>query len=887
MTATPTMMLSTKFAPPRISSHCVPREHLLERLQEAGHSRLFLVTGGAGFGKTTLLAQWRQALLKEGAAVVWLTLSADDNSLEAFHANLVGSLRQAGVLDDTEVYPASVLDEGAQLIPALLINQLARIGDELYLIVDDFHLATDARIARLIQALLDSAPHNLHLVLSTRQAPELQLGRCRARGDLCELDCAELTFDFRESHAFLRANLDPAINVDAAHALHEQTNGWPIGLQLLSISLKANPRRRLPTTSGSAELGAYLVEDVLADLPVELLEFLQKLSILRRINVEVAEFVTGAADAEDMLRGIEARNLFLLPVDVPGEHHWFRLHPMFVEFLTLRLDRTAVDQRVLHRRAAEWFEAAGLVSEAMSHALLTCDFDYVVELLGRVPPPLNNITQLNQFMHWLERVPQDSLLNHPDLFLLGIWACVLTLRIEKAQAWVTALGRTEHGQRWSVQLDLIRAALALQRDDPEESLSLLTPLASTALENAFLEQVRYSVYVNGLASAGRYTEARRFGHSTLARAVRQSQDEMAFIAMTSSIMVSLYEGNMLEAERTGARLLLEAEMVHGRRSVSACSLAAQVAPVFYELGRLDDAREALANRLDVLRLSAPQYMINLARCHGRLQWLQEGPRQALAYFKQKEEDFRTLGYERGVAHMLAEQIRIALAGGDWRFAETLQVNLDDLRRDQCQPGPHQAEVAVLGVWSTARVAMARRQPEMALRVLDEADHLAADYSRGLWRVQTEVLRALALAQSLREEESRECLRAALAMGYRLGLQRTFIDEGEPLRGLLARLGTSGDTELDGYLAGLSGESAEAQVQLATESAAVSRVDSLLTKREREILGLLEQSMSNKRIALTLNLSLQTVKWNLRNIFSKLEVSSRYDAILAARKQDRG
>ncbi|MBD9516137.1 LuxR C-terminal-related transcriptional regulator [Pseudomonas sp. PDM22] len=880
-------MLSTKFAPPRISSHCIPREHLLERLQEAGHSRLFLVTGGAGFGKTTLLAQWRQALLKEGAAVVWLTLSADDNSLEAFHANLVGSLRQAGVLDDTEVSPASVLDEGAQLIPALLINQLARIGDELYLIVDDFHLATDARIARLIQALLDSAPHNLHLVLSTRQAAELQLGRCRARGDLCELDCAELTFDFRESHAFLRANLDPTINVDAAHALHEQTNGWPIGLQLLSISLKANPRRRLPTTSGSAELGAYLVEDVLADLPVGMLEFLQKLSILRRINVEVAEFVTGAADAEDMLRGIEARNLFLLPVDVPGEHHWFRLHPMFVEFLTLRLDRTAIDQRVLHRRAAEWFEAAGLVSEAMSHALLTCDFDYVVELLGRVPPPLNNITQLNQFMHWLERVPQDSLLNHPDLFLLGIWACVLTLRIEKAQVWVTALGRTEYGQRWSVQLDLIRAALALQRDDPEESLSLLTPLASTALENAFLEQVRYSVYVNGLASAGRYTEARRFGHSTLARAVRQSQDEMAFIAMTSSIMVSLYEGNMLEAERTGARLLLEAEMVHGRRSVSACSLAAQVAPVFYELGRLDDAREALANRLDVLRLSAPQYMINLARCHGRLQWLQEGPRQALAYFKQKEEDFRTLGYERGVAHMLAEQIRIALAGGDWRFAETLQVNLDDLRRDQRQPGPHQAEVAVLGVWSTARVAMARRQPEMALRVLDEADHLAADYSRGLWRVQTELLRALALAQSLREEESRECLRAALAMGYRLGLQRTFIDEGEPLRGLLARLGASGDTELDGYLAGLSGESAEAQVQLATESAAVSRVDSLLTKREREILGLLEQSMSNKRIALTLNLSLQTVKWNLRNIFSKLEVSSRYDAILAARKQDRG
>ncbi|PJI50439.1 MAG: hypothetical protein CTR55_03655 [Pseudomonas sp.] len=879
-------MLSTKFAPPRISSHSVLREHLLEHLQEANHSRLFLVTGGAGFGKTTLLAQWRQALLKEGAAVAWLTLSVDDNSLEAFYANLVGSLHQVGVLDDSEISPVSVLEEGTQLIPALLINQLARVGDELYLIIDDFHLATDPRITRLIQALVDSAPHNLHLALSTRLAPDLQLGRWRARGDLCELDCAELTFDFRESHSFLRANLDPAISVDTAHALHEQTNGWPIGLQLLSISLKANPRRRLPSTPGGADLGAYLVEDVLADLPAELLEFLQKLSILRRINVEVAEFVTGAADAEAMLRGIEARNLFLLPVDVPGEHHWFRLHPMFVEFLSQRLDRTAVDQRVLHRRAAEWFEAAGLVGEAMSHALLTCDFDYVVELLGRVPPPLNNITQLNQFMHWLERVPQDFLLNHPDLLLLGIWACVLTLRIEKADIWMTALGRTEHGQRWSVQLDLAKAALALQRDDPGESLRLLTPLASTALDNAFLEQLRYSVYVNGLVSAGRYSEARRFGHSVLARAVRQSQDEMAFIAMTSSIMVSLYEGNMLEAERIGARLLLEAEMVHGRRSVSACSLAAQVAPVFYELGRLDDAREALANRMDVLRLSAPQYMINLARCHGRLQWLQEAPRQALEYFKQQEEHFRTLGYDRGVAHMLAEQIRIALASGDWRFAESLQVNLDDLRRDHREPGPHQAEIAVLAVWSTARVAMARRQPEMTLRVLDEADRLAADYNRGLWRVQTELLRAMALAQSLREEESRECLRSALAMGYRLGLQRTFIDEGEPLRGLLAKLGMAGDAELDGYLAIVSGQATEVRAPVAVESPVVSRVDSLLTKREREILGLLEQSMSNKRIALTLNLSLQTVKWNLRNIFSKLEVSSRYDAILAARRQDR-
>ncbi|WP_448680867.1 LuxR C-terminal-related transcriptional regulator [Pseudomonas nicosulfuronedens] len=875
-------MLSTKFVPPRVSPGAVVREDLLSRLQAAGESRLFLIIGGAGFGKSTLLAQWRQVLVKDGATVAWMSVTPDDGETESFVPHLAEALRHAGVGIPAE--QGAGIGGHPQFMVSPLINALAEWGDEVYLVLDDFHQAETAAVLPVVQALIDNAPANLHLVLASRRDPPLLLGRWRAMGHICEIGSDALTFDIAESHAFLKAYLDPAIGKDIAHRLHGQADGWPIGLQLLSLSMKANPRRKeraVALQPGAPGLADYLAEDVLAGLPAGMLGFLQQLSILRRYNLEVARHITQSEDAERFIHLIEERNLFVQLVDIPDQAPWHRFHPMFQEFLLQRLKASGADLAELHQRASAWFEKVGLLGDAMQHALAMDDLDYLVALLERVQPPQKSVSHLGQFVRWLQRVPPERLARHPALLLLGAWGAVLTVRTAQAEAWLARFETLPDAPASRLQVLLLRAALATQRDDGALCVQLLEPIAEAPLDNSFLEQVRVSLYVPALSGQGRHAAARRYLNSVAARAARGSTHEMALIGATSTALVALFEGQLLELEQIASVTLGKAERSHGRRSVSACHCAALLAFAYCEFGRDDEAHEALANRLDILHFSVPEYMIVAALAHARLQ-----PRGvALEYLRQREEYFRERGMDRCAANMLAEQIRLLMLDSDWRRAELLQVALEDLRQAHIAT-PQHAEVSMLAALCKARLVLARGQPELAIQVLDSIQGLIRDYARGAWAVSASILRGLALERLGRDDEALECLREAVLQGYRMGLLRTFRDEGEPLLRLLAKFGPPGEVELDRYFARLLPHAAENSPRApeASPERGPLVIDApMLTPRELEILALLEQSMSNKRIALALNLSLQTVKWNLRNIFAKLGISSRYEAILFARR----
>ncbi|HEF4762466.1 TPA: AAA family ATPase [Pseudomonas putida] len=889
---TPLLLTTTRFAPPRIGSQAVAREQLLAKLQRERHSRLQLVTGSAGFGKTTLMAQWRQQLIKNGDQVAWLSVSPDDVTLESFCVSLLGALRQAGLpLDGDLLLLAGPEAISVQSMASLLINALARASNELYVMLDDFQHAGDVRIAQLMQALIDGAPHHLHVVLASRSTPPLLLGRLRAMGELCEVNGAGLSFDFAESLAFLKSHLDQGVDLDAAHAIHDLTDGWPIGLQLMSIALKANPKKGVKGTAllpDSAALRAYLSEDVVADLPTDLLDFLQKISILRRFNVDVAAHVTGSSRARELIAAVEERNLFIQPVDLPGQHQWYRLHPLFVEFLSQRLQAGGADVAQLHRRASTWFEQAGLVPESLRHGLHCEDFTVVVKLLERVQPSYRSVSHLSQFMRWLEQVPLQALTRHPSLMLLGIWGALLTVLTRKAQAWITAFESVPQAPQWAYQVQLLKASLAMHKDDESSCLAQLEIPADQPASHPFLEQVRVGMTITCLGLAGRHAEARSLFNGPSGRCLRNSNDEMALMGMTAMTTNVMLEGKVLEAERMGSPVLAQAEAEHGRRSVSACGSATIMAEVFYELDRLDEVREVLANRLDILRFSAPGYMIAAALCHARLLDLQDSPRSALEYLARKEEHFRALGLDRGTARMLDEQVRISLKCGDWRHAETLQVLLDDQAQNHRGASSCDTEIMTLAALSKARLALARRQPEAALQALDIVERHASELGRGQWRVKVELLRAFALDELERHTEALASLRSAVATGYRLGLVRTFLDEGQAFQSLLPQLDIAEDEVLNGYYRKLVQDAPPlSPVEADTVSSATietTREQVALTRREQDIIELLEQSMSNKRIALALNLSLQTVKWNLKNIFFKFGVSSRYDAIVVARKR---
>jgi LuxR family maltose regulon positive regulatory protein len=887
-------LITTRFSPPRISSHAVLRAPLLARLLAARNCRLTLICGSAGFGKTTLLAQWRQNLLKEGSGVLWLSLSQEDATLESFCSNLIGALQQAGLPLEDELLLLLKGDSqnGLLALASVMINTLARVDTALYLMVDDFQFASDPAISQLMQIIIDSAPTQLHVVLASRLFPDLKLGRLRAMAELCEIGGTDLGFNFDESLAFLKAYLDDDIDIDLAHSIHTSTDGWPIGLQMMSISLKANPSKSLNSDrllSSKAGLVDYLVEDVISDLPAPTLTFLEQISILRRFNVKVAAEVSQCGDAAELIANIEARNLFIVPMDMECRTPWYRLHPLFAEFLQQRLSDSGANKQALHLRASAWFESVGVVNEAVYHAVQSENFEAVVALVERSQPDQHNISNLGQYVRWLDCVPLDRLVQHPGVLLQGAWGCVLTMMTNKAQAWIDALEQCpNYESHLAPHVALVRASVAAQQDNLPLCAQQLKVIGDHHFNHPFNEQMRACLHVHCLNHSGQQQAAWEYINAPMAQAIRTSKDEVALLAVATAAHGGMLSGNVREASRHIVDVLLVAESTHGQRSISASCCGVAAAEAYYEMDRIDDARQVLSNRLNLLHLSPPEITISAMISVARLNCLQESPANALTYLASKATALRAQGFDRALAYNLAEQIRILLDNGDWRQCESQRAALEALahRHDADTPAAH--TIAAVAALSRARTSLARREPERAMEALESLEQLALRYGRGIWSVQAQLLRALALHDLEQATQARTLLHQAVAESFRMGLVRTLLDEGAPLLSLLADLECEDDPVLESYrsrlvAAPLRFATTPAVVQRTTTASGVSE-SSLFTKREMEIINLLEQAMSNKRMAQTLNLSQETIKWNLKNIYAKLGVSGRYEALIAARQR---
>jgi LuxR family maltose regulon positive regulatory protein len=363
---------------------------------------------------------------------------------------------------------------------------------------------------------------------------------------------------------------------------------------------------------------------------------------------------------------------------------------------------------------------------------------------------------------------------------------------------------------------------------------------------------------------------------------------LALVAAASAANVAMREGNALEAKRIGAAALRRARAIHGSGALCSTVCAAVVAQAWFELDRLDEAYAALAACRMRLRGASAELKLRAARVFGRIQALREPPQDALAYFTRAEAHFRATGMDRGVVAMVAEQQQLVLSYGDRRHAQALQAVLDGYAARHPGDGIHDVEIGATAALGRARLALAQDAPQEALSALETLRRFAA--TRGCERLQAvaDLLQARALEALGRSAQAQDCAQTAVATCYRLGLHRTLIEEGAGLHPMLLRAATHGGAALVDHVRALLGKGGSAPAPAAPSLPSPPLVRTIaatpgLTRREQEVLALLEQSMSNKRIALTLNISVQTVKWNLKKIFVKLQVTSRYEAIVAARK----
>ena len=444
----PEMLLASTLPGPRLPPHLLARPRLLQHLQQGLERTLILLSAPAGYGKSTLLAQW---LASAALPCAWLVLEPADNEPAHFCSSLLAALqrtdpRLAGECRVQAALPSRHPPRVERLVTALLHELLARgsdAGEHLVLVLDDYHLISHEAIHAALGLLLEHRPPQLHLVLATRAEPPLPLARLRGRDALLELRAAELQFTPEESRTYLLERRGLPLAAPECALLHARTEGWITGLQLAARALqgRADASGFLARFSGRHRaIADYLLEEVLSRQSAAIQDFLVQTSLLERLSGPLCDAVRGQHDSQAQLGWLERANLFVVPLD--DERRWYRYHQLFAQVLQQRLQHSA--PRLipeLHRRASRWYEQQGDVVEALSHALAASAFaeaacwheqDSATCLAGSQPQTL---------LERLHALPERLLLAPAALGLLQALILMEPAQGEEAWARLQAVGQ--------------------------------------------------------------------------------------------------------------------------------------------------------------------------------------------------------------------------------------------------------------------------------------------------------------------------------------------------------------------------------------------------------------------------------------------------------------
>jgi LuxR family transcriptional regulator, maltose regulon positive regulatory protein len=436
------VLLVTKLHPPSVPAQTIARERLFARMREGRGRKLSLVAGPAGFGKSTLLAAWREAEA-QARPVAWVTLDEGDNDAVVLWSHVIEALGRAcpplAAAVPAELVPATPLFE--VMLPRL-VNALAEQG-EIVLVLDDFHRLTGAASRASLAWFVDAMPATLQLVLSTRADPALPLGALRAHGQLLELRVDELRFTEPEAHEFLNDRLGLGLAAADVDLLVTRTEGWPAGIYLAALSLagSADKARLVRAFDGtSAHVVDFLSSEVLGAFEPDLQAFMLRTSVLERLCVPLCDAVLGSAESAAALESLARSNLFLVPLD--DQRRWFRFHHLFAQLLRAELERREPEAVPgLHRRAFEWHDADGTTDEAIHHALAADAFAEAAALIAETWVHYVNAGRTSSVLDWLLRFPEATLDADARLLLVLAWISALRGSERDMRGALARLGR--------------------------------------------------------------------------------------------------------------------------------------------------------------------------------------------------------------------------------------------------------------------------------------------------------------------------------------------------------------------------------------------------------------------------------------------------------------
>ncbi len=918
-------LLKTKFIKPAMREDTLQRSRLLEmHLKELASindnsymHRLILVSAPAGYGKTTLASSWFE---KEGSTA-WLSLDEADNDPNRFWLYFTTALNRTynigrsvlSILESGSISIESGTDKDIEYEEALvlLLNELADINEPVSLVLDDYHHIGDGNINRGLQFFVENLPPHFQVVIISRIDPPLPLTRWRNKGWISEVRQKDLRFNLEETTQLIKNNSGFELHPKQAQMLDEKTEGWASSLQVIaSILSRGKDLEKESFIENLNQSHRYLLDflsdEILDQQDPEIINFLLNTSILEYLTPEACRVLSGREDAGLILRKLEAENLFIISLDHSGQ--WYRYHNLFAEMLRFRLVSKEGKKKLtaLNKKAAAWFTENGQPSRAVLHALKAADFNFAGDLLEQNAAVLFNRGEQKNLTRWIQQIPSEITEKRPRLLTFLSMLAYLsgdTRRaeevLEKARPLIFKSEvdplLTETTDQLELQgiyyatrayLRLFSGDIAGMNQDSEKALANLPEEDSMWQSNLLILSGDIAA-ISGIINkaAEEFTEA-------LALCRRTGDHFFTLMAGFKLARVYYYQGRLVEADQICLELLDEAENSGFSSTARAGCLQIIRGMVAYEQDRLDESLNLAKKGLNMIEKENFMLLAGWAYCCLAAIYLARMEmREALTMVRQAENCGLAgeLPYIKNLAAAWKGRLRLIEGRQDpAMFDDAVDLLLKrNLFRNQDLEGPvvffRLDEYLVL-----ARVLIARGDATEVEKFLPKLQQIAEKEKIIYLLAEVLLLRAIAAVSNDKFELGYKYFRDALEKcGTRIqqeGIKRLFLNEGKSLEKLLHKAQKEGlYPELTAsLLTAISEEIQPVEYGLAESVEGGEQLIEELSGRELEVLELINAGLTNQDISSRLYLSLNTVKWHLKNIYGKLAVDNRAAAAARAR-----
>lgn len=908
--------LQTKITKPQLARKFTDRPRLTNLISR-DPAKLTVVTAPAGYGKSSLLVQWTRKLEQSGARVAWLSLDPADADIASFLFYVVHAVRAA--LAEFGRTALQLLEAKARPDALKVAFEIARdlvaTESEVTLFMDDFHHSDSVDVAEVVSSLMSLAPASFRLIVASRSIVHLPIARFAAKNGLRLVDAAMLRFDLEETDCFLRRREGHALTTSQLETLHRKTEGWIAALKFASLSLSRTDDvdTFIQSFAGDQrDVANYLASDVLATLPASTRDFLLKTSILDRMSASLCSAVTQRGDCQEILEELESGSLFLTPLD--QYRRWYRYHRLFQDYLRRRLLAAHdIDSRELCRAASLWCVGHGAPDEAVEYALAAQDYTTAADLVELHASRMMQLGLIPRLMSWIDKIPAAISNERARIWMFRGWAL---FHMNAPDAARNALAHAERMVAdWSrapqppsdasmrqitQELSVLRAGVATASDDVEHTLCLSCVPVDRDIENyEWVAGVMKNIHGYALYASSRFDQARTTLEEALS--LHECRGELRNFGYAYSKiflgMVALAEGRLHSAgslfqhaeEGASAGLAVRTPGVAASRLLRGI--------VLYYWGRIDAADRLLAENCQLVEeCGHPEILVLGYIYYARLQWLAGKPAAAASLLDYIIHKCREVPLSRLLTLAEHERFRQAVAIGEIDVAQSIAAQM----AADCPPAPgvlpsQWDRERCVRLLATARLMLAQTNYTAAIEIAAHLRRLSAAVGRELRNLEATNLQAIACWRGGQQEHAVTLLCESVIRACEHDNVGSFLDEEGLLpilkacRRRVAASGTASENSartqhLERIVAAIS-KCAGGRTHAASGPERHHDQVECITEKELSLLKVLAQGCSNLEIARKLDISENTVKWHLKNIYLKLGARNRVDAVnIAARYQ---